>query len=176
MNIQLNTQNSCSTYRSEINSRIYERNIPPSTLQPYLDVRPASTKYSLLPIVEPRKQIQTPFNQLPTYNTLTQFNPGNKPSPWSGYSYNIKIESDLRNQYFANQKCSKAVYVPNSNSDLYVHNINYVNTNEDPFPYLFKKEEFNAFNPNPENIGQQLFLNDTRIETRTYLDTNDCLK
>jgi len=170
--------NLCSTYRNETNTRIYERNIPPSTLQPYLDVRPASTKYSLLPIVEPRKSIQTPFNQLPTYSTLNQFNPGNKPSPWSGYSYNITIESELRNQYFANQKCSQAVYVPNSNSDLYINNINHTNhknTNEEPFPYLFQQDNFNNFNPNPENIAQQLFLNDTRIETRSYLDKNVCL-
>jgi len=40
--------------------RSYERNIPSQPLQPYLDARPVMTKYSILPIVDPRKHINTP--------------------------------------------------------------------------------------------------------------------
>ena len=47
--------------------RSYERNIPSQPLQPYLDARPVMTKYSLLPIIDPIKPIQTPLIQQATY-------------------------------------------------------------------------------------------------------------
>ena len=55
-----------SIIRSQTNNRIYNRNIPSKLLQPYIDVRPVMTKYSYLPIVDPRKEIKTRFEQLPT--------------------------------------------------------------------------------------------------------------
>ena len=66
-----------STIRTQTNTRIYDRNIPSQMLQPYLDVRPVMTKYSYLPIVDPRKQVNTRFEQMPTFNNTKMFNPGN---------------------------------------------------------------------------------------------------
>jgi len=57
-----------SNIHKETNKRIYDRNIPSQMLQPYLDVRPVMTKYSYFPIVDPRKEIKTPMEQMPTYN------------------------------------------------------------------------------------------------------------
>ena len=73
-----------SQIQRETNTRIYDRNIPSQMLQPYLDVRPVLTKYSYFPIVDPRKPINVPMEQMPTYNVHKTFNPGNTTSPWSG--------------------------------------------------------------------------------------------
>ena len=112
-------QETVANIHSTQNSRIYERNIPSQPLQPYIDVRAVSTKYSYLPIVDPRKNISVPLIRLPDYSPHKVFNPGNTTSPWSGFASNVNLESELRNQVYALQKCSQSVYVPNSNSDLY---------------------------------------------------------
>jgi len=153
------------------NSRIYQRNLPSQTLQPYIDVRPVATKYSLLPIVDPRAKPTVPYVNLPDYHVAKTFNPGDRQSPWSGYSTNINNESELQNQIFALQRCNQAVYVPSSMSDLYdVKAIIPSQIVEQPFPGLFQTENFDEFNPNPENIaGRHTFLNNTRME---YRDAN----
>ena len=102
-----------------VNLRLYERNVPSSPLQPYLDARPVLTKYSILPIVDPRAPINTPLIQQATFNTETMYNPGNDTGPWSGYASNVNRESELRNQLYALQNCEQSVYVPSSNSNLY---------------------------------------------------------
>ena len=45
----------------EMNAEIFRRNVPSSSLQPYLSVRPASTKYSIMPVVDPRRQLHVPL-------------------------------------------------------------------------------------------------------------------
>ena len=157
-----------SQITNSINKRIYDRNIPSALLQPYLSVRPVMTKYSIMPIVDPRKPIEVPMQQLPTFSPRTVFNPGNTQSPWSGFSSSINTESELRNQIFALQKCSQSVYVPNSNSDLYHATFtNSLNQNQ-PFPGLFHKETFAPSNPNPRpgEVGMELFNNNTRVQVR----------
>ena len=72
-----------STYREEENKNLYARNIPSSPLQPYVSVRPVMTKYSYLPIVDPRRQTNTKLNEQPTYNVSSTFNPGNEPVTYS---------------------------------------------------------------------------------------------
>lgn len=161
-------QNECNSKIQETtNIRIYDRNIPSQTLQPYLDVRPVLTKYSYLPIVDPRRRIGVPLKQQPTYNAHTVFNPGNTTSPWSGFAANINKESELRNQIYALQKCSQAVYVPNSSSDLYQYKF-HSTKQPNPHELLFKNDTFSHFNPNPEPemIGSQIFLNSTRSQVR----------
>ena len=160
-----------SAIQNNSNIRLYNRNIPSHTLQPYLDVRPVMTKYSIMPIVDPRKKCNIPLIQQPDYDTNQVFNPGNTQSPWSGFMNNINVESELRNQIFALQKCSQAVYVPNSNSDLYKYNYNppnnfKINKELAPFKGLFTPEHFNSFNPNPENIGGNMFNNCTRQQIK----------
>jgi len=159
-----------SKLQHDINTRIYNRNIPSSTLQPYLDIRPVATKYSRLPIVDPRKMLNVPFTQEPTYNVHHTFNPGNRMAPWSGFASNVNLESELRNQIYAIQSCSQAVYVPDSSSDLYnpiIHN------NNKQHELVFKSEKFDNFNPNTENLGYLKFNNCTRQQLRN-VTKNKC--
>ena len=151
------------------NHRIYDRNIPSQPLQTYIDARPVLTKYSIMPIVDPRKRESVPFRVDPTFSTDTVFNPGNDFGPWSGYASNVNKESELKNIIFALQECSQATYIPSSKSDLY--NVTWkpaVSQTQQPFPELFRSERFNNFNPNPNSdvIGFSLFNNSTRQQLK----------
>jgi len=122
----------------------------------------------VLPIVDPTRQVNAPLNQQPTYSVGNVFNPGNAKAPWSGYASNVNQESELRNQIYALQDCSAATYVPSSNSSLYKvkwHNSTPVSQ---PFPDLFKKENFCDFNPNPDPkmVGYSMFNNATRQQIK----------
>ena len=168
MTTQYLQSNECvSKIHEQTNTRIYDRNIPSQLLQPYLDVRPVMTKYSYFPIVDPRKELNTKLMQMPTYNVHTTFNPGNTQSPWSGFASNINTESVLRNQVYALQKCSQAVYVPNSNSDLYDYKFK-SKKQDNPHELLFNNESFSSFNPNPDAkiVGSGMFYNNTRCQVR----------
>jgi len=160
-----------SKLQNDINNRIYDRNIPSSTLQSYLNVRPVSTKYSRFPIVDPRKTLNFPFKQESDYNVQYTFNPGNRMAPWNGFANNVNLESELRNQIYALQRSSQSVYVPDSSSDLYNPIIN--NNNETQNNLLFKKEHFDHFNPNTENLGYLKFNNCTRQQLRN-VTKNKC--
>ena len=149
------------------NKRLSNRNIPSHTLQPYINVRPVMTKYSIMPIVDPRAAISVELQQQPTYNSTRTFNPGNTMSPWSGFASNVNVESELRNQVYALQKCSQSVYVPASNSDLYQFKFNPVHSHiQQPFPDLFKKELYSEFNPNTEEVAKGTFYNHTRQQLK----------
>jgi hypothetical protein len=81
----------------------------------------------------------------------------------------VNLESELRNQIYALQSCSQAVYVPDSSSDLYnpmIHN------NKPENELLFKKEHFDKFNPNTENLGYLKFNNCTRQQLRNITKSN----
>jgi hypothetical protein len=162
-----NNLNSVYNIHEQTNKRIYERNIPSSVLQPYIDIRPVMTKYSYMPIVDPRKENNVQLLQTPTFNANKVFNPGNTQSPWSGFASNINLESELKNQVYALQKCNQSVYVPNSNSDLYHYSfIPKVEFN--PHVLLFEDNKFNDFNPNhhSDTVGVNIFNNNTRVQTR----------
>jgi len=167
------SQECVSEIHRQTNTRIYDRNIPSQMLQPYLDVRPVLTKYSYFPIVDPRKPISVPLTQMPTYNVHQVFNPGNTQSPWSGFASNINTESELRNQIYALQKCSQAVYVPSSQSDLYTYKFQ-TKSNPNPHELLFKNDNFESFNPNPSpNLcGTSIFNNSTRCQIRDMTKDN----
>ena len=168
MNTSTNKSQECvSTIQQQTNQRIYDRNIPSSVLQPYINVRPVMTKYSYFPIVDPRKKIDAPMKQVPTYNVNKTFNPGNDMAPWSGFSSNINLESELRNQVYALQKCSQSVYVPNSTSDLYDYTFKSVKQ-PSPHDLLFQTDSFSPFNPNPnaDVIGAGIFNNSTRCQVK----------
>ena len=168
MNIHNYIDQPISQRQQTVYLRSYERNIPSNTLQPYLDARPVMTKYSILPIVDPRKQIDTPLIQQATYNPAKMYNPGNDSGPWSGYASNINHESELRNQLFALQNCTQASYIPSSKSSLYDVHWQNANKQEQPYPHLFKTEQFCPINPNPNptQVGYALFNNATRQQTR----------
>jgi hypothetical protein len=130
------------------------------------------TKYSILPILDPRVAIKVPMTQFPTYSSEQTFNPGNTISPWSGFASNVNIESQLRNQIYPLNKCNDDVYVPSSNSDLY-HSSFKTNSNiKQEFEGLFHTEIFNKFNPNPSNLSQSPFNNSTRVDIKNMSKTN----
>lgn len=163
------TQQYCSSkIHQETNERIYERNIPSQLLQPYIDFRPANTKYTFFPIVEPIAPTHVPLQRMPVYNTGKVFNPGNTQSPWSGFAANINTESELFGQVYALQKCSQSVYIPSSKSDLY--EIPYINENvvSNAHSLLFENQTFCPFDPNPDKseVGTNLFLNPTRVQIK----------
>jgi hypothetical protein len=161
------SQECVSDIHKQTNEKIYNRNIPSQMLQPYLDVRPVMTKYSYFPIVEPRKSSSIPLIQMPMYDVNKVFNPGNTTSPWSGFASNVNLESELRNQVYALQKCSQSVYVPNSNSNLYEYKFK---SKKEPNPHelLFQNNSFLQFNPNPDPsiVGSNIFMNSTRSQVR----------
>ena len=129
------------------NERIFARNFPSQNMQSYLSVRPVMTKYSILPIVDPRKGTKVPLIQQPIFNPHTTFNPGNSQSPWSGFASSVNTESELRNQIYALQKCSQSVYVPSSKSDLYQYSFQPKNNVQPQHSLLFEQDRFSDFNP-----------------------------
>jgi len=156
-----------SDIHEQTNKRIYERNIPSHTLQPYIDVRPVMTKYSYFPIVDPRKKINVSLVQQPTYNVKAVFNPGNTQSPWSGFSSKINVETELRNQIYALQKCSQSVYVPNSKSDLYEYTFKTPQSFiKNPHELLFENNNYSNITKNPNKEDTSIFYNSTRCQVR----------
>jgi hypothetical protein len=147
--------------QNEINDRISSRNIPSAPLQPFYYQVPVSTKYGYMPILDQSKPITVPLNNYPVYNPHKTFNPGNNMAPFSGFANNVNVESVLRSQFFGLQDCEQSQYVPSSRSDLY--NV-YVPPKpvKQPYPDLFKKEIFDHYNPNPNNLGNSFFNNSTR--------------
>jgi hypothetical protein len=156
----------------QLNERIAERNIPSGNLQSYFNVRPVSTKYSLMPIFDQYKPSDVKIPIIPNYNVGKTFNPGNAQGPWSGYANNVDVETVLRNQAFALQKGDRSVYVPSTNSDLYVSEV--VGRNEtQTHPYLFKHDPLPNFNPNTLNLGNDVFNNATRQQFKGIHDKED---
>jgi hypothetical protein len=148
-----------------MNESLYVRNIPSSALQPYLDVRPVSTKYSIMPVVDPRRRLNVPMNVEATYNIANTFNPGTRPAPWSGYASQVNVESELKNQIFALQHCDRREYVPSSTSDLYQVGID-ASCQSQAHPLLFAKQTFDQCDPTPTYTQKHLFHQSTRQDTK----------
>ena len=158
----------------EINTRISERNIPSAALRPAFDVRPLSSKYATMPILETRPTPTVPLQAYQQFSTEAVFNPGNGKAPWRGWAERVNVESSLRNQFFAHQRNDRAYYVPNSDSDLYNVTIAARDV-EQPNPYLFDNgaTNFAPMNPNPNDLGKLTFDNSTRFQLRTLDCTYD---
>lgn len=159
-----------------MNTEISKRNIPSGFIQPYIDIKPVSTKFMVMPshnlrnpsffgLEEGKKQITTEgVNGTTVFNIEHTFNPGNKKPPnWANY---VNVESELRNQIFALQKGERHVYVPEHTSSLYYHNFKNNNVQNQPHEKLFITESFENFNPNPHNLGFQIFNNNTRVQLK----------
>lgn len=150
-----------------MNTDIYKRNMPSSSLQPYINARPVSTKYSIMPIVDPRKKTHVPLKVDPTYNVSQTFNPGNATAPWSGYASQVNVESELKNQVYALQHCDQSVYVPSSTSDLYASpNVTDNRPSRQNHPYLFEEPSLSTCGVVPENTQSHIFHNATRENIR----------
>ena len=151
----------------EINQRIAYRNMPSSQLQPQFDIRPLSSKYAKMPIVDRHVNHQVPIQSIPTYDIETTFNPGSAQAPWSGFAANINNESRLRNQFYALQNgAGQSCYIPFKNSELYNAPIQTATADQQPFPALFTKQPFEEFNPCPTGLGVNFFENCTRQQIK----------
>lgn len=158
----------CNNNRvDEINDRINNRNIPSSSLEPQYSIRPVGTKYGYMPILDQHKKISVPLDKYKSYSTKNTFNPGNvqAKAPWNGFSNNINVESILRNQIFALQKCEQSEFVPNSNSDLYKTTIDF-KPQKQTHSLLFEQYDFKPFNPNVHNLGKNIYNNHTRFQLK----------
>jgi hypothetical protein len=116
---------------NQINNEIIKRNVPSQPLQTYFGIPSVNTRY----VVQPKYDFSTPPCMLPkkdngeglgisslqhsTYDTNTYYYPGDRKAPFSGFSSNINIESQLRNQHIKLSRSDNHVYVPTSKSNLY---------------------------------------------------------
>jgi hypothetical protein len=157
------------------NDKLFNRNVPSRNLQPYFNVAPVCTKYSVLPILDVRKTPTEHLHKYSIYNTNNTFNPGNGGAPWSGYSSKINDESVLRNQIYGLQHSSQATYIPSSGSDLYISNVtnnnNTNNNNTNSHPLLFREETFNnniRIGLNHHDKNHHFFGNHTRQQLDMY--------
>lgn len=152
---------------AELSERISERNIPSKPLQPQFSVRPVSTKYDMMSVVDRREKSSVPIKKQPLYNVNNTFNPGSAQAPWDGFATNINDESRLRNQFFALQRCENANYVPPSTSDMYQVNVG-GRVEQQTHNRLFETDDLGYFNPNPdtEKVGYNIFNNCTREQIK----------
>lgn len=150
----------------ELSDRIAQRNVPSAPLQPQFSMRPVSTKYALLPILDRRAPASVPIKVEPTYSTDRVFNPGTAQAPWSGFASNINKESMLRDQFFALQKCDQGDYIPSSKSELYEVHVTPQQVDQ-PYPGLFERQVLEPFNPDPCRLATHLFNNSTREAVRS---------
>ncbi len=163
----------CNNERvDELNERISDRNLPSDKMQIVFDPRPQTTRRMMYPAFHTQSlDVTTPIELQKPFNPFTQFNPGSR-APFSGYATNIDQESRMKNIFMPIQKYTgQTQYVPSTKSDLY--NMKHLksirskdNTNEIPHSELFREQEFSPFNPNECNIGNDLFNNHTRMQTR----------
>jgi len=151
---------------TELSNRMAARNVPSETLQPSFGIRPVSTKYAMMPILDRRAPATVPIKKEPVYNVSQVFNPGSAEAPWSGFASNVDVESTLRSQFFALQKCEQSEYVPSTASDMYQVRVQTEQTNgqsqvAQPFPDLFRRNELSTQSYKGVS-GQDLFENHTR--------------
>lgn len=153
----------------ELNQRMSSRHFSDIPLEPHYDPRPVQTKRTIFPVVKNGQRTAEQMVQYPVYNMATNFNPGNRPAPSSGFIKNVDVETVLRNQTFALQHgASQSVYVPSSASELY--NVSVVSSpSVQPHPNLFASHHFDKqLHPNLAgvNIGNDRFFNHTRTQLR----------
>ena len=107
-------------YDNELNVRIMDRVKASQSLQPLYDPRPTSTKYTLFKTTPEVDRSTEPLHQYKEYSTEETFHPGSR-GPVDYYAKQIDKESTLRSQFAGLQKADAAVYVPETNSDLYMY-------------------------------------------------------
>jgi len=155
----------------ELNDRILGRFYPDMPLQPNLDVRPVSTKYSHFPVIDRIPISKVKITEAPYYSIESNFTPLNSRGPVDGYFSNVNVESSLRNQYFDLQRGAPQLeYIPSSQSDLYKVQIAKPSIKEaQPYPGLFNEYRPDSIT-SPSNldvkIGANRFFNHTRVQLR----------
>lgn len=164
----------------EIDKRIFDRIRSEVSYQPKFDIRGANTRQSIFPIVPP---IQSTPNNLKVsiqknipHDPTKVFSPIQTiGKPIEPFFERINVESSLRNQFFALQHgAEQGVYIPSSNSDLYVVSVPKNNNlrEENPFMYLYNTKKDGetyktTMNTNLINsIGKNVFNNATKQQMR----------
>ena len=165
----------CQMNRTQqLSDRMYNRNIPSHQIGQSYFARPVDTYATRFPILDCHNPSTVSKAIFPPYSQRQVFNPG-QAAPYEGFSKNVDIESSLHNSFHPTQKCVQGKYIPGSRSDMY--NANYLIPTSKPVnmtnKLLFKKENFNAFNPNQCNLGYKLFDNHTRQQTKDIQLTSE---
>ena len=157
----------CNNERTEeLSRRIYERNLPSEPLKPELSPRPEQTKFTVMGKAQPARKPCTPSEKRYANFTPSKiFNPGSAQAPWYGYAYGVNTESTLRNQNFALQRADQGKYIPSTKSDLYEVKIT-SQPMPQPHPHLFRKDDFEPFQPNSIGIARDLFHNHTHQQVK----------
>lgn len=157
---------------NQINTNIYQRNVPTQPLQSSFSPRPVKTRQVLFPVLDCHQPSNTKILHYPTYNQQTQFNPGSS-APYSGWATNIDDDSKVKSLFRTTQKCIQNEYIPSSTSDMYIQNKNIPSFNHQHEQQtlgmrnlLFKQQQFSDFNPNTCNLGQNTFNNHTRQQLK----------
>tara|TARA_B100000123_G_C25691946_1_gene411224 strand:- start:46 stop:579 length:534 start_codon:yes stop_codon:yes gene_type:complete len=155
---------------NEINNRILDRRFPDVELKPNLEVRPVSTKYSLFPVIDLRKEEPLSKEYLEHY-VESNFNPCTSMGPVLTCQKHVDIENELRGQNTPLHKGDLAIkHIPKPQSNMYRSNITNMSPQPpQPHPLLFNKFQFEQ-NSNASyidsNIGKDTFNNNTRTQLR----------
>ena len=152
---------------SELSKKMYERNIPSTQLNISYNPRPVPSRFIHMPTADYRKPTNTPCTKFQTFNTRNNFAPGSS-LPFEGYQSNVDTESVLRDIIFPLQKNTQSKFIPGTNSDLF--NASYLTQTNRPVnmssTLLFSEHQFETFNPNTHNLGQNTFNNATRTQLK----------
>lgn len=151
-----------------INREISSRNIPSGPINMNFFPLPASTKYEKFYTQDLNRPSNEKMKYYGEYDISNTFFPSDRKPHFSGFAHNIDLESGLRNQIYPLEHCDKNKWYPDSKSDMYVNNINFINTNKNlNDDLLFNKEQFNDFDPNiSSSIGNDIFYNSTRVQLK----------
>jgi hypothetical protein len=153
----------------ELNDRMSSRHFPTQELQPNFSPRSVPTKYSLFPVIERRKPVSEPIQQMHRHSVSENFNPATRNGPVATYLANVDTETILRNQTTTLQHgAEQRVYVPSSQSDLY--NTRAVGrVEEQTHPLLFERQQYATKSSNLDEkygIGKDQLYNHTRTQLR----------
>lgn len=150
----------------DLNVRIYDRNIPNVPLQANFEPRAVRTRQIQFPAFDCRSPAKTPVIVRPNYNQYTQFNPGSS-APFSGWARHIDQDSRLKNKFMAHHKwTAQTEYIPSSKSDLYNDKTPQSAFLNQDRQLLFQEQSFEPHNPNPCNLGGDLFNNHIRQQLK----------
>jgi hypothetical protein len=162
----------------DINQRVYMRNLPSGPLRPSFSNRPVSTKYThFQTYTHSNSQSTTNENQTHTnlqypivYHPSRIYQAGASRGVWEGFARHVDDETILRNQHILLSKEDVNQWVPSSQSDLYQSPNTYSQQRQEnqPFPHLWREEQFNSFQPNlhKEHLGTHLWANHTRQQLK----------
>jgi len=155
-----------SQLSQEMNQQIYQRNVPSHSLSPNISVYPVPTKYVKLGTHDNHPTCNTNKKPYIDYQSNKMFCPTSKNVNFNGYTNNIHLESELRNQFYALQKSDTSEYIPNYKSQLFHYSINYTDNKNIPFEYLFNNSIYMPFQTNVVTQNNSLFNNHTRQQNK----------